>query len=67
MSEESGDESIRQGSLRDVVLGAVNEHSQARVFLCGAPDMVTQLRREAFLAGISNQDILADAFFPTQT
>ena len=34
-----------------------------RIFLCGAPAIVTTLRRHLFLAGAASRDILADPFF----
>ena len=33
-----------------------------RVVLCGNPELVTKLRKAAFLAGASMKDIYADAF-----
>ena len=33
-----------------------------RVFLCGSPELVIRLRKQAFLAGASRKDIASDAF-----
>lgn len=36
----------------------------ARIYLCGAPELVNGLRRRLFIAGIPLRSILADAFLP---
>lgn len=36
-----------------------------RIFLCGREDMVTSIRKKAFLAGASMKDIYADPFIPS--
>ena len=38
-----------------------------RVYVCGHPSMVSSLKRRAFLAGASLQDIYADPFLPSST
>lgn len=37
---------------------------EARAFLCGAPALVERLRREVFLAGVREDDILCDPYTP---
>jgi NAD(P)H-flavin reductase len=38
--------------------------TSARIYLCGAPELVNGLRRRLFIAGIPLRSILADAFLP---
>ena len=35
-----------------------------RAFVCGAPDIVTALKKKIFLAGVALRDIASDAFLP---
>ncbi|WP_197722116.1 FAD-binding oxidoreductase [Sulfuriflexus mobilis] len=61
----SGDEpaeGLQAGRAADIALGEHPDLKGWRVFLCGAPEMVQQTRKKAFLAGASMQDISADAF-----
>ncbi|GMW00363.1 MAG: hypothetical protein AMXMBFR84_15000 [Candidatus Hydrogenedentota bacterium] len=56
----------------DVHVGAIEQHALStvgtlkgwRVFLCGAPELVTSMHRKAFLAGASLQEIFSDPFVP---
>lgn len=50
------------GDINDVVLAYVRNNTNARVFLCGPPELVNGLRRKVFLAGVPLQNILSDAF-----
>jgi hypothetical protein len=40
----------------------MNEWQGWRVFLCGHPDMVSSMKMEAFMQGVSMKDIYTDAF-----
>lgn len=57
---------IHIGPIRDIVLTTVAATlSQSRVFLCGDPDFVHDLKKRCFLAGASMSEIHADPFTPT--
>lgn len=56
---------IEEGSIDDVVLRHVPKPARARVFLCGAPDMVAKMKKRIYLAGASLWDISGDAFVPS--
>lgn len=62
ISGEEPTESLQAGRAADIALGEHPDLKGWRVFLCGAPEMVQQTRKKAFLAGASMQDISADAF-----
>ena len=53
------------GDLKSARPQVVGSCAGSRVFLCGNPDMVAQMRQDVFLAGADFQDILADAFVRT--
>ena len=53
------------GRVEAAVLERLPSLKDHRVFLCGNPDVVTLLRKKAFLAGASLRDIHADAFLPS--
>lgn len=55
---------MEEGPVAAVVLRNLPRPAGARVFLCGAPDVVQNLRKQLFLAGASLRDIFADAFVP---
>lgn len=52
----------RSGALRDHLASALQVTPGARVFLCGPPETVGPLQRDAFLAGVKLRDLLVDAF-----
>lgn len=58
------DPRIRQGDLFEAALASLDPARLAdtRVFLCGAPDFVQQLRRKIFLKGVKSANIFCDAF-----
>ena len=58
-------EGFTQGRVNEVALAALADLKGWRVFLCGHPDMVNQMKRITFLKGASSADIYADAFFVT--
>lgn len=53
---------IAVAPLADLIKQLVPKLSGWRAFLCGDPPLVQVLRRQIFLAGISRNDIAADAF-----
>ena len=56
-----------QGDFKEIVLkGLPQDKARARLFLCGAPEMVNTLKTKAFLAGLSSKYIFADAFLPSR-
>ncbi|MEZ4300423.1 MAG: 2Fe-2S iron-sulfur cluster-binding protein [Polyangiaceae bacterium] len=55
---------MEEGSLDEVVLRHVPRPAGARIFVCGAPDIVQLLKKRLFLAGASLREILSDAFVP---
>lgn len=56
---------VETGSLDQVISQALPDLEGWRVFLCGSPERVNGLRRQAFLAGASLREIHADAFLPS--
>lgn len=61
----SGDqvpEGFAAGRVNDIVFSQLPDLKGWRVFLCGHPDMVNQMKRQAFLKGAAIADIYADAF-----
>ncbi|WP_019866408.1 FAD-binding oxidoreductase [Methylovulum miyakonense] len=53
------------GRADEVALASLPDLKAWRVFLCGHPDMVKQMKKMAFLKGASMKDIYADAFLAT--
>lgn len=53
------------GRVNDVALASMSDLKGWRVFLCGHPDMVNQMKKLTFLKGASMADIYADAFVIT--
>lgn len=62
VSGELTDETLFQGRADDLALERFPKLNEWRLFLCGNPNMVNSLKRKAFLAGASLQDILTDPF-----
>lgn len=56
-------EGFQRGRVNDVSVATVPDLKGWRVFLCGHPDMVQQMKKQAFLKGASMSDIYTDAFF----
>lgn len=50
------------GRVNGVVFSQLTHLKSWRVFLCGHPDMVNQMKRQAFMKGAAIADIYADAF-----
>lgn len=53
---------VRQGRAADLAFQHQADLQGSRVYLCGSPEMVKQVRTRAYLAGASMADILVDAF-----
>lgn len=61
----SGDdvgEDMLAGRAADIAMQHHPDLKGYRLFLCGSPDMVREMRKNAFLAGAAMPDISADAF-----
>lgn len=52
-----------KGRVNEVVLATLSNLKGWRVFLCGHPDMVNQMKTQVFLKGAASADIYTDAFF----
>ena len=64
----SGDdvpEGFKSGRVNEVVLASLPDLKGWRVFLCGHPDMVNQMKKMTFLRGAASADIYADPFLVT--
>lgn len=55
-------DTLIQGDVVDVVLDRHKQLKGHRVYLCGAPEMVSQLKKASFMRGAKMQDILCDSF-----
>lgn len=62
VSTGTAPEGFNAGRAHEVALSAITDFSGWRVFLCGHPDMVNQMKTESFLKGASIADIYTDAF-----
>jgi CDP-4-dehydro-6-deoxyglucose reductase len=57
----------RRANVEAIVIGNLAENkTNARLYLCGAPELVNSLKRKAFLAGLASRHIFADAFLPSK-
>ncbi len=52
-----------EGRAHEVALRTVPNLKNWRVYLCGHPEMVNQMKMQSFLKGAASGDIYADAFF----
>jgi NAD(P)H-flavin reductase/ferredoxin len=55
-------EGFAAGRVNEIALSGIPDLKGWRVFLCGHPEMVNQMKKQAFLKGASIADIYADAF-----
>ena len=62
VSGEEGENEIQTGRAADIAISDHPDLKQWQIFLCGAPEMVREMRKNAFLAGASMPNISADAF-----
>lgn len=53
------------GDIADLLKQVAPDPSGWKAYLCGAPELVQQLRKQLFLAGCDMKDIYADAFEPS--
>lgn len=60
--EAEGD--IQAGLIDDLVMGLAKDFRPFRVYLCGAPELVENLKKKVFLKGASLKHIYSDAFLP---
>jgi NAD(P)H-flavin reductase len=56
---------VTVGPLDKTVLGVHPKLAGVRVFVCGNPDLVPQLKKKFYLAGASLREIHADPFLPS--
>ncbi|MCA9714298.1 MAG: 2Fe-2S iron-sulfur cluster binding domain-containing protein [Myxococcales bacterium] len=63
---EAGVDSVDSTPIDALALdrAALSDHDALRVYVCGAPALVSGLRRRLFIAGVPLRAILADAFLP---
>ncbi len=50
------------GRVNDVVFSQLPDLKSWRIFLCGHPEMVSQMKKQTFLKGAAIADIYTDAF-----
>jgi NAD(P)H-flavin reductase len=55
-------EGFAAGRVNEIALSGIPDLKDWRVFLCGHPEMVNQMKKQAFLKGAAIADIYADAF-----
>jgi NAD(P)H-flavin reductase/ferredoxin len=58
-------EDFTAGRVNEIALSQMSDLKNWRVFLCGHPDMVNQMKKQVFLKGTASADIYADAFLIT--
>lgn len=64
LAAPEGDAKHKQGDIEQAALATLDAATMAnqRVFLCGAPEFVQDLRRKIFLKGVRSANIYCDAF-----
>lgn len=62
VSRGSVGEGFTQGRVNTVAMSQMTELKNYRVFLCGHPEMISQMKTQVFLGGVSIADIYVDAF-----
>jgi NAD(P)H-flavin reductase/ferredoxin len=58
---------FRVGNVEEIVLADYPSLKNHRVYLCGAPEMVSQLTKKAFMRGVRREHIHSDPFESAQT
>jgi NAD(P)H-flavin reductase len=58
-------EGFSHGRVNEVALASLPDLKGWRIFLCGHPEMVNQMKKMTFLKGAASADIYADAFLVT--
>ena len=67
ISGEHVPDGFSKGRANEVALNTMPDLAGWRVFLCGHPEMVEQMKMACFLKGASMADIYTDAFYVTQS
>lgn len=62
ISGERVPEGFAEGRVTEVISAAFPDLKDWRVFLCGHPAMIDQMKRLVFMKGVSSSDIYSDAF-----
>ncbi|WP_428353884.1 FAD-binding oxidoreductase [Methyloprofundus sp.] len=62
VSSETASEGFIAGRADKAAVAHMQDWKGWRVFLCGHPDMVSSMKMEAFMQGVSMKDIYTDAF-----
>jgi len=62
ISREHSEQGFAQGRANQVALEQMTDLKGWRVFLCGHPEMIYQMKTQVFLKGVSMGDIYTDAF-----
>lgn len=62
VSRDTDDSQFQHGRANEIALKENPDLKDWRVYLCGHPDMVSQSKKQVFLAGASFSDIYADPF-----
>jgi len=62
VSGENVPEGFNAGRADQVAAAHITEWKKLRVFLCGHPEMIASMKMDAFLNGVSMDDIYTDAF-----
>ncbi|SJM94613.1 FAD-binding oxidoreductase [Crenothrix polyspora] len=65
LSGKNVPEGFAAGRVNEIALSLLPDLKSWRVFLCGHPDMVNQMKKQVFLKGVASADIYADAFLIT--
>jgi ferredoxin-NADP reductase len=50
------------GRANEIALNALSDLTDWRVFLCGHPDMIEQLKQDVIVKGVASSDVYIDAF-----
>jgi ferredoxin-NADP reductase len=61
-ADDALDAGLRVGNLENMILSDTPSFAGWRVFLCGNPELVKNLRKRIFLAGAKMKEIYSDAF-----
>lgn len=54
------------GDVQQLVVEHIAKLKEARLYLCGAPDLVNAMKKKAFLSGVASKHIYHDAFLPSK-
>jgi len=62
INSEFEHQGVRLGRCNEIALAELKPTNEARLYLCGNPEMVAFTQKKAFLAGISSKNIFTDPF-----